>query len=1013
MKKTLVAIWAAIVCVTSAAAKQGSIRDHVSPLMSSDPHTSTRQQILAEGIVLPGCAGSLYLNNTLSLTCGFPSVSRLVPGVAPRNLGFAPLIVANEEADVIDPGTVRTNPNINSVFTSIAALRANTIVTTEVINVQSYYAGGTQGGGNFIYGPTDMTSADNGGTVIVDAKGHRYYRKMDSSNNDYNVMWFGAFGDGDTHPICNRSTSPYATLTAARAVFPFVASCTQEMDWAAIQGAIYSSLQYSAINPSWVQSAARVQIPFGRFRATETIDARAYYSTSDYPGNVVIPVQIVGAGRGHTFIEWWGTQPATTIRKAMVIVSGTATVRDITLICPRAWRTYHGAIPPGLESIRTPYYGIVQSGVIWTPDYTNIDVENVMVPFSSGVIRTANLSTMAVNGFEFEPSVPSTGFTASFNSVDFAQGTYLNTRFISKLDEVSDGLAGFTRAFVEGTNSAMYADQPPMTVSGASSNGGAIQLTVNSTSGWISGARVYVSSVAGATEANGGWFITVVDRTHIKLNQSTFVHAYTGGGSVQYILDGAYAAEIANPQAVADDFSGGLWASAMPSSNGVVRLVNAGSVTFSNGWTSGAGQTNSYVRVSDASNSGGAIKLTVRSTSSFSNNQPVQVSGIVGVPANGNQVVTVIDSTHLLLQSTIFSGTYVSGGTVSADFQASFFENVASAGSNIKMSHVYFAGIPIYRGNAAQCSLIIRDSSGENGTSDTDPQGQIKLLRPLSTNFGLLTCNVDIDGLSVNSSYQSLTFVDSTGSNSSATGYVGYLAATPRNLTWRVKNLTSLQTVNYGLTTQNYYEGIWDAKPNMLSNDAQFAQGSRSECCSGYTESDFVIPTTGANANRGYTTKAVDGKYAYITSGGAFRIAQGVQVTPGYTYIAEFKANLNFAGFISGIYGQLEGVVLFCTDNTVTSCIGPGSSLINNPYVVGGIFFGSYSPNYNYGMFAKSGNWALFRIPAITPPTGYPWLVIKINGTAALPLTSAAFADLAIYEGPVPGFYATYQGQRR
>jgi hypothetical protein len=785
------------------------------------------------------------------------------------------------------------------------------------------------------------------------------------------------------------------------------------MDWAAIQGAIYASLQHAATNASWVQSAARVSIPFGRFRITETIDARAYYSSSDYPGNVVIPVHIVGAGRGHTFLEWWGTQPATTIRKAMVIVSGTVAVRDVTLICPRAWRTYHGNIPSGLESIRTPYYGIVQSGVIWTPDYTNVDVENVMVPFSSGVIRTANLSTMAVNGFEFEPSAPSIGFTSSFNRVDFAQGTYLNTRFVSKVDEVSEGLSGFTQAFVEGTNSAMYADQPPMTVSAASSRGGAIELTVNSTRGWISGARAYVSGVTGTTEANGGWFITVVDETHVTLDRSTFIHAYAGGGSAQYILDGAYAAEIANPQAVANDFSGGLWAIAMPTSNGVARLVTVGSVTFSNGWTSLAGRGNAFVNVSGASDSGGAIKLTVSSASGFSTNQPVQVSGVVGVPANGNQVVMVVDGTHLLLQGTTFSGAYVSGGTVSADFRATFFENVGSAGSNIKMDHVYFADIPIYRGNASQCSIIIRDSSGENGPLGVDPQGQIKLLRPLATNFGLLGCNVDIDGLSVNSNYQSLTFVDSTGSNSGATGYVGYLAAPARSVTWKVKNLTSLQTVTYGLTTQNYYEGIWDAKPNLLPDFAQLAQGGGSTCCAGWAANNFALPTTKSNANHGYATATIGGKYAYVASAGAFQIAQGVQVTPGYTYVAEFKASLEFAGSISGIYGQLNGLILFCTDNTLAICINSGPTLINNPYVIGGIFFGAYAKDYNYGVFGASGNWALFRIPAITPPSGYPWLAIRINGMVASPLKSAAFADLAIYEGPVPGFYAAYHGETK
>jgi hypothetical protein len=47
------------------------------------------------------------------------------------------------------------------------------------------------------------------------------------------VKDFGAIGDGGTHPLSER----YATLAAAQAVYPFVTSLTQTIDWAAIQAA--------------------------------------------------------------------------------------------------------------------------------------------------------------------------------------------------------------------------------------------------------------------------------------------------------------------------------------------------------------------------------------------------------------------------------------------------------------------------------------------------------------------------------------------------------------------------------------------------------------------------------------------------------------------------------------------------------------------------------------------------------------------------------------------------------
>lgn len=83
-----------------------------------------------------------------------------------------------------------------------------------------------------------------------------------------------------------------------------------------------------------------------------------------------------------------------------------------------------------------------------------------------------------------------------------------------------------------------------LTVSGAANNGsGLIRLTVNSTSGVVTGNHATVSSVGGTTEANGVWIVTLVDATHIDLQGSTFAHAYTSGGTA------AVPVEIAMPYA--------------------------------------------------------------------------------------------------------------------------------------------------------------------------------------------------------------------------------------------------------------------------------------------------------------------------------------------------------------------------------------------------------------------------------------------------------------------------------
>ena len=70
-------------------------------------------------------------------------------------------------------------------------------------------------------------------------------------------------------------------------------------------------------------------------------------------------------------------------------------------------------------------------------------------------------------------------------------------------------------------------------ISSAADNGaGLIRLTVNTTSGMITGQQVTVGDVVGTTEANGNWTITVISLTEIDLVGSTFANAYSSGGYV-------------------------------------------------------------------------------------------------------------------------------------------------------------------------------------------------------------------------------------------------------------------------------------------------------------------------------------------------------------------------------------------------------------------------------------------------------------------------------------------------
>jgi|SRR5215831_147648 len=71
-----------------------------------------------------------------------------------------------------------------------------------------------------------------------------------------------------------------------------------------------------------------------------------------------------------------------------------------------------------------------------------------------------------------------------------------------------------------------------MTVTGAAAGtGGVVRLAVNSTVTVQTNDTVIVANVGGTIEANGTFLCTVIDATHIELQGTVFVHAYTSGGT--------------------------------------------------------------------------------------------------------------------------------------------------------------------------------------------------------------------------------------------------------------------------------------------------------------------------------------------------------------------------------------------------------------------------------------------------------------------------------------------------
>lgn len=95
------------------------------------------------------------------------------------------------------------------IVSNIAALRALTTVPSNVVFVQGYVTVADGGGGPYCYNPEDISSGDNGGTIIVDVVGHRWY--LETLGRPATAEQFGADATG-----AQASAAP---ITAAMDVY--------------------------------------------------------------------------------------------------------------------------------------------------------------------------------------------------------------------------------------------------------------------------------------------------------------------------------------------------------------------------------------------------------------------------------------------------------------------------------------------------------------------------------------------------------------------------------------------------------------------------------------------------------------------------------------------------------------------------------------------------------------------------------------------------------------------------
>lgn len=121
------------------------------------------------------------------------------------------LVAINSEVDALTAAVAAEFLLSKHYLANYTALRAYAGPHTSLY-IEGFSARGDGGAGTFRYDSTDTTSADNGGTIIVDASNRRWKREF---TGPVVPRWFGAVGDG----TADDTTAITSALASGLAVF--------------------------------------------------------------------------------------------------------------------------------------------------------------------------------------------------------------------------------------------------------------------------------------------------------------------------------------------------------------------------------------------------------------------------------------------------------------------------------------------------------------------------------------------------------------------------------------------------------------------------------------------------------------------------------------------------------------------------------------------------------------------------------------------------------------------------
>lgn len=184
--------------------------------VSSASYNGTSDETTVNLVEIIDSSGSsaTLLDEPLTVWAGLPSAGSLT--AVPNSKGDGTFAQYESDADgtaiIQHPDTAAQAgaSGVDQAVASVSALRAGSFPSTlDRLWLSGYYGLGTPGGGPFYRDAGDTTSADNDGTILVDADGIRWKRPQAM---DLDVTAFGSTGDGST----DDSTAIQAAIDAVR-----------------------------------------------------------------------------------------------------------------------------------------------------------------------------------------------------------------------------------------------------------------------------------------------------------------------------------------------------------------------------------------------------------------------------------------------------------------------------------------------------------------------------------------------------------------------------------------------------------------------------------------------------------------------------------------------------------------------------------------------------------------------------------------------------------------------------